>query len=79
VEIGVNYGFRCPRGHESVEVNIGPTTPRCSLCGAEMVANQASPGVGVNTYCANCETYVGLMIGGGEKCSTCGGPLTSAP
>jgi len=66
------FGMRCPHGHEAVQVLAG--SPKCSVCGAAMVPNEAAQSVGVHRSCTKCGSYFGMIANDSGKCPACGTP-----
>jgi hypothetical protein len=74
------YGFICPRGCESFEVQGsvgGGNMPTCSVCGSVMVPNLNSRGSTANAYCKKCKSISGLVTS--DVCPECGGPFSAPP
>ena len=66
------FGMKCPYGHEVVQVVAG--NPKCSVCGAAMVPNEAAQPVGVHRSCTHCGLSIGMLSNDTGKCPNCGRP-----
>ncbi len=63
------FGMKCNSCGSTFEMIISDSTPKCSNCGDELVANSNSTGAHVNFNCDKCGYFAALLIGE-HSCST---------